>query len=116
MKPGDKIYLACPYSHENKFIMKLRYEYANMKAAQLMRKGYVVFSPLSHSAAIAEYLPDYNHTWGGFWAKQDFPLIDWCDTLYILCLKGWKKSVGVQAEKKYAIKKGKCIVYCFRRK
>ena len=105
-----KIYLCCPYSHPNESERLKRFEYANKAAAYLMLRGYVVFSPISHSHSIANYIG--NHLSHDFWLKQDFAFIDWADELYVLMLPGWKDSVGIGIEiEKWKTEKKTEIVY-----
>lgn len=51
-----KIYLCHPYSHPDPAVRRQRFESANDLAGRLMRSGFVVFSPLSHSVPIADQL------------------------------------------------------------
>ena len=81
------IYLACPYWHEDKKIRRSRFQSANIAAAELMEDGYVVFSPLSHSVPISKYTGDQDHN---FWMRQDLPMLELCDEMWILPLDGWK--------------------------
>ena len=103
-----RVYLACPYSNKHKYIERERFHKANIVAGKLMKKGHVVFSPISHSVPIAEYLPNSNND-HNFWLEQDFAFLDWAEALYVLCLPGWKKSYGVQAEIKRAQSQNKPI-------
>lgn len=100
-----KIYLAIPYfGNEKTSFIK-----ANQKAAELMKSGHIVFSPISHSHPIAIQcgLPgDYE-----FWAEFDYSFLEWCDELWVYCLTGWKQSKGVAAEIKIAKKLNKPIQY-----
>lgn len=102
-----KVYLACPYYHPGKIVMEDRFERVCEKTAELMEMGYVVFSPISHSHRIKEYVTKDN--WK-FWRRQDLPLIKWCDEFHILCLEGWKESIGVNEELDYANLLNKKIV------
>ena len=105
-----KIYLATPYSHPDKTVRIARYKAVNKKAAELMEAGYIVFSPISHSHSIAEYLhPELRCSWP-FWKTQDIPLLDWADELWVMEVDGWDKSTGVLAEIKHAKKSGKPII------
>ena len=65
-------------------------------AAQLLNKGYNVYSPITHSHILAKYhsLP----TEWKFWKKIDADYIEWADELWILCLNGWTESIGVSEE------------------
>ena len=49
-----KIYLAGPYSHPDPTVRAIRFHKLNDKAAELLRAGNLVFSPISHSHPIAE--------------------------------------------------------------
>ena len=99
MKKYDniKVYLATPYSHEDKMLHSIRFEQVSAKAAQLMEAGYKVFSPISHSHPISTYCKPENNT-HDFWLRQDFWILELCDEMHILCLDGWRTSKGVDAE------------------
>jgi hypothetical protein len=99
-----KIYLAIPYSsidHE------LSFRVANKKTAELMNSGYIVYSPISHSHIIAKD-HDLPKGWE-FWKRIDREFITWSDELWVIKLKGWKESSGVQAEIMIALEMGKTI-------
>lgn len=97
------IYLATPYSHEDPEVMERRYECAVVAAAELMKQGHIVFAPIVHSHAIGKHIGmqagghanPANHE---FWMKQDLPVLERCDELYILTLRGWEHSRGVKEE------------------
>lgn len=103
-----KIYLACPYSHQDPDIRKCRVHQANRAAADLMCQGHVVFSPLSHSHGIAEYIG--NHLEHDFWLGQCLPFVEWCDELWVMQLDGWEDSRGIKVEIEAASKAGKTVV------
>jgi hypothetical protein len=104
--PVRKIYLASPYSarlndgEPDRDLMYIRFQDVCRVAAMLMNLGYVVFSPIAHSVSIAAHLD--NHLDAEFWLKQDFPLIHWCDELWMLMLDGWDQSKGMAREQEYA--------------
>jgi len=105
----DYIYLASPYSHPNADVREARVAAAMTTAADLMREGLVVFSPIAHSHPIAE-----NHAMPGdwtFWEAQDLPLLHHAAELYVLTLDGWDQSRGVCAEIAYARGIGKPVTY-----
>lgn len=104
-----KIYLACPYSHDDPKVREERFKMVNCMAGILMQEGNVVFSPISHTHPIAEArcLPK---GWE-FWRGQDLPFIEWCDELHVLMLEGWTESVGVQAEINMAENTGKFVAF-----
>lgn len=105
-----KVYLACPYSHKDEKVKEYRFEEANKAASNLIQQGCIVFSPISHSVPISRYLKEENYTYD-VWLEQDFAFLDWCDSLYVLCLPGWEKSIGVKAEIERAESQNKIVRY-----
>jgi len=90
------IYLACPYSHPDADVRERRFAMANMAAAQLMREGHIVYSPISHThpiAMVGELPLDWN-----YWRSVDEFYIRLCEKVVVLELDGWKESQGVQSE------------------
>jgi len=83
------------------------FELANKVSADLMAKGYIVFSPISHSHPIAksQELPG---SWD-FWEKFDRSFIEWCDEVWVIQHPMTEQSRGVKAEKKIAAELGKTI-------
>lgn len=103
-----KIYLAIPYSG----MCPSSYFQATRATALILKSGYNVFSPITHSHPLAEYgLPE---RWE-FWEKIDYQFLDWADELWVLIPEEGprmvEKSTGVQAEIKYAEAKDMPIVY-----
>lgn len=101
-----KIYLAIPYSNIDH---ELSFETANREAAELMKQGHIVFSPISHSHMIAK-----NHDLPGnwdFWRRIDVEFINWCECMGVVCLDGWKESRGVQEEIRIAREQEKPVFY-----
>ena len=95
-----KIFLAAPYSSVDPAQVEYRVHQINKAAAQLMREGHIVFSPISHSHYIAmqENLPK-TFEW---WVKQNHAFIDWADEMCVLALDGWETSRGIKDEIEYA--------------
>lgn len=93
------VYLAAPYSHKDKSIMRQRVIQINQAAATLSLNGIVPYSPISHWCEIATQcrLP---HSWD-FWEKLDKVFLDVCSSMAVLMLDGWDDSVGVKAELEY---------------
>lgn len=94
------IYLASPYSHKDKEIMENRFKSVCAACAILTKNGKLVYSPIAHwhTIAVAHDLPrDFL-----FWSKSNFSMIRRCEELYVLCLKGWNRSLGVSAEIEFA--------------
>jgi len=102
-----KIYLAAPYSDKDSKVINKRVKIINKRAAELMNKGHIVYSPVSHCHTIAleNSLPtDYI-----FWHKQNESFIQWCNIIVIITIKGWTKSKGVSDEMEMAKKYNKKI-------
>ena len=102
------IYLASPYTSEDKDEQRMRYYQACRAAAKLMEQGHVVFSPIAHSHGIARFIESHDHD---FWMKQDLEFLHYADELIILTLPGWKESKGVLHEIRVAAKWGLPIEY-----
>ena len=77
-----KIYLAIPYTWNasRSFVI------ANEVAAKLMQMGHVVFSPISHSHNIADYMDESLRYSQEFWMHKDLPFVEWADELWVVCI------------------------------
>lgn len=102
-------YLAVPYTHDDADIMLYRFNAVNKVAAQLIREGRFIFSPISHTHPIAEH-GDIPRSWD-YWNTYDRVILSFCKKLVVLCLPGWEQSIGVQAEIKIAEELGLEIEY-----
>jgi nucleoside 2-deoxyribosyltransferase len=102
-----KVYLAVPYTHENKDVVLNRVRFVNKVAARLIKIGIIVFSPISHSHYIAEQ-ENLLNVWNSIWIKQDTEFINWCDVVIVCAIDGWGKSEGVKSEIEYA---KRCVLY-----
>ena len=93
------IYLTAPKNrHISPFVRQRRLEMVNCKAAELIKNGHIVFSPMSYSQPIV--------------LQYDLSTaIAWCDSVYVYRLAGWQGSTGVQSEIEYAEKTGKPVIY-----
>ena len=90
------IYLATPYSHPDPAVREQRFQVVNRAASSLKRRGFHVFSPISHShpIALAGGLPlDWE-----YWAEDACTMLSACDAVIVLKQDGWPESVGVKAE------------------
>jgi len=110
----EMIYLASPYSvgkggaygtadtgKASGNMKTRRYKAACRKAAELMKKGYVVFSPIAHSHSVEKEGMGEIET-GDFWLEQDLVVLGRCDKLLVYKLEGWDKSRGIAREIRYA--------------
>ena len=103
------IYLAAPYSHSDKKICKARVKAVTQMAANLIEKGYIVYSPITHSHPISLFMK--NSLDGDFWLEQNKPFFNVCDIMAILMLDGWVESYGIMRELKWALELKKKIVH-----
>lgn len=99
------IYLAIPYTGNE----EESYEIANRVAGVLMGRGEIVFSPISHTHAIAE-VSDLPTEWQ-FWEKQDEFFLRCSTELMVVCLDRWDHSRGVTAEIDLAESEGVKVSY-----
>ena len=91
----EVLYLACPYTDDSELVRQVRFEAATRKAAELIRGGLVVFSPLTHSRPMERYgLP----TDWEFWEPVCRAMLSRCTSMGVLRMPGWDKSLGVGLE------------------
>ena len=89
------IYLASPYSDPDPLICEARFVAVCRAAAELMRKGANIFSPIAHTHPIAQFgLPK---GWE-FWEQYDRLYLEACSELWVLMLDGWRESKGITGE------------------
>jgi hypothetical protein len=98
-------YLAAPYTHPDPAVLQQRYIAANRACAELMRQG-PVFSPISHSHPVADYMDPALRLDHHFWQEQDTAILCHCSRVVVLKLDGWRESKGIAAELKLARKCG----------
>lgn len=98
------IYLASPYTHEVKDVaedvVQHRMRIVNKCAADLAKRGYFIYSPLSmwHEVAISNKLP----TDWRYWKETLEIILNCCNALLVIVQPGWESSTGVKAEIEYA--------------
>lgn len=105
----ELIYLAVPYTHADPAVEDYRYRTVTKVATELMKKGRVVFSPITQAVPLkqAGELP----TKWEYWKTFDTVFLERCDRLMVLTLDGWKESVGVTEEIQIATRLGLPIEY-----
>jgi hypothetical protein len=107
---GEVAYLASPYTHKSKSIMKRRERAVTHAAAKLTEQGYTLICPITTSAQLVQFMENTSSVWAD-WEKNDKRLVKVSDFVIVLCLDGWDKSVGVTAEIEYAKALNKSIMY-----
>lgn len=101
--PRNLTYLAVPYSTPDRKKLLERVETVNKLALRLIKKGEIVYSPITHTHILSEIKEDGGlpKTWE-FWERQDIAFLECSKHLAVLCLPGWLESRGVRAEILYA--------------
>jgi len=100
------VYLAQPYTSHRETPEQRQNEMAQREfegaryAHHLMQQDIVVFAPIVHGHAIAARF-DLPRTFDWWWG-QDKTMLDRAAVLHVLCLPGWRDSVGVRNEIEYA--------------
>lgn len=106
------IYLASPYTHEDKEVRQYRFEEMCRVHADLLHlhgKTCAFIGPIAMTHSIAEYakLP----TIWDFWKVHDEAILSKCDELWVIMMDGWTESVGVTAEIAYAYAHNIPVIY-----
>lgn len=102
------IYMASPYSGTPEQQQE-RYEKARWAAAELIKQGSVIFSPIVHCHEIL-----FNHDLPGdidFWHWYDRAMIEAAHTFAILKLPGWDESKGIKWETQVALELKKRMMF-----
>mgnify|MGYP001427324292 CR=1 FL=1 len=102
-------YLVAPYTSKYSSVKSIRYHKTNQAAAYLIKQGYNVFSPISHSVVISEYIDEPNDS--SFWVELDLAFLPFCQSVHVLTLPGWDVSSGVARELGEAKRLGLEIFY-----
>lgn len=76
------IYLCIPYSWNPEESFRI----ANIVSAQLMLKGNIVFSPISHSHPISLEMDPNLQLDHDFWMKQDIALLNKCNEICVVLI------------------------------
>lgn len=100
------IFISTPYSHENHEIKDIRYRQAIEYAAILMNGDRFAYSPIASGLAIAK-----SHKLPTDWCNFCEAMLERCDELHVLMLKGWDESTGVANEIRLAKELGLKILY-----
>lgn len=103
------IYLASPYSHPDPAVRLQRFETVCFVAANLMRDGVHLYSPIAHTHPIA--LKGELPLGWEFWEQYDRKILAACQELWVVMMDGWRESKGVAAEIKIAEEMGLPVKY-----
>lgn len=102
-------YLATPYTDYCQG-RETAFRHAAEAAGTLLRRGTLVYSPITHSHSISEHghLDPVDHD---LWLGLDLAMLDRCESLLVIQMPGWNESRGVAAEIDHATRTGKPISY-----
>lgn len=93
-----RLYLCSPYSHPDPAVREARFHSANRAAADLMKAGHYVFSPISHSHPVCHHIAGsaLDHD---FWLAQDISFLrHWAEAVIVNTIDGWQESRGIARE------------------
>lgn len=94
-------YIAGPYTHSDKLVMKARFKLNEFCTVMYLKQKQFVYSPIVHCHQMAQdyRLPvDFD-----FWKHYNYAMLKPAGYLRILAMPDWKMSKGVQAEKDFAV-------------
>jgi Domain of unknown function (DUF1937) len=111
--PARKIiYLACPYTDADASIRQLRFDVATGVAADLIRTGHIVYSPITMTHPIDIVLAGESNTLGSdYWVAFDEAFMEMCSEMVVIRLAGWQRSSGIRREIAYFTEHKKPIRY-----
>ena len=109
LKKYTFLYMAGPYSLYPAGIEQAFIDHCRI-AAELVRDGVHVYSPVAHTHPIAVHgdIEPLNHE---FWMKFNRAAMKVSKALVIVELPGWEESVGVEQERLAFARMGKPIYY-----
>jgi len=111
--PAHKvIYLACPYTDPDPAVRKARFDVATAVAADLIRVGHIVYSPITMTHPIDMVLAGASNTLGSdYWVAFDEAFMEMCSEMVVIRLEGWQRSNGIRREIAYFTDRKKPIRY-----
>jgi hypothetical protein len=108
----EVIYLACPYTDPDPAIRKARFDVATAVAAELIRAGHIVYSPITMTHPIDVVLAGASNTLGSdYWVAFDEAFMEMCSGMIVIRLEGWQRSNGIRREIAYFNDRKKPIRY-----
>lgn len=97
---NKRLYVAIPYSSDDKNIEIERYEKVTKLTAKLTKLRYKVMSPITYGHTLIQY-EDMPGSYD-FWEDFCISFLKDCDLLIVLTLDGWEDSKGLNGEIEYA--------------
>jgi len=105
------IYLACPYTDKDPKVRLSRFELATAAAATLVRRGFIVFSPITMTHPLDVVLAGRDTLGSDFWVQFDEAFMNKCSEIVVLQIEGWEHSSGVRREIEYFKQRGKPVSF-----
>ena len=102
MNKQQLIYLAGPYTHKHKSVMRKREQAHGKAAGDLTKMGIHVYAPIPETCGMVKY-GGLNETSWEFWRGKDLNQLSRCDEIWVMDIEGWTKSLGVKGEVKFAV-------------
>jgi hypothetical protein len=98
------IYLASPYTSNDKFLRADRYRTAVKATEALMDAGEVVFCPVAYGHSFEQRAGrTFSHA---YWIRWSRAMLASASRLYVLTMPGWHASKGIGVEIKLAAELG----------
>ncbi len=97
------IFVASPYNHEDRDVMKKRIAINAKYCGYLLRLELVPVSPIMFGTKVLEFV-NLPHDFG-FWDKLSYAYLQQCNEMHVLHLDGWLESRGVKEEIQFAKEK-----------
>lgn len=95
-------YLAGPFSNPDQKIMDERKVLHAKLAVLLKNRGESIYAPIPETTCLTELGGLSGTSWKD-WREHDLNLLQRCDELYVMLIQGWRESLGVRGEVKFAI-------------
>ena len=118
MNTKGLFYFAHPYTckdADGKYVFageEANFRICNIRAGELLKRGYNIYSPISHTHPIHIATPDFlkrhEHE---MWYHLDNEVIAKCNFDGIILAPGWEKSSGCIAERQLFEELGKPILF-----
>ena len=106
------IYVGGPYTHADHNIRRKRFEALTAVAAEIVKQGHIVYSPITHTHPIdLHFVRGDVHLSYDFWCDFDETFMSVCTEMVIVPLEGWDKSSGVKREREYFEKRGLPVTF-----
>lgn len=103
------IYLSSPYTTGPDSPEKRQADTDKATAWLMEYSGVYIFSPITYERRIKDIYGE-NKDWD-FWEPRDAAMVAHADEVWVLCLRGWENSRGVNFEINEAKRLGKPVYY-----